>query len=148
MTRMSLKAGQPDDHALITGMMQKMYAALEMNYTPGVAAAVAKMLAEPALGGIWLLVYDEQVVGYATLSRWFSPELEGWTAYLDEIWIGPDWRGQGLGSEAIAALIAQCQAQNMHTLRLELEDWNEGAERLYQRHGFKTEARKLMTKWL
>lgn len=148
MTQIELKAGQPDDHELITGMMRQMYSALEMNFTPGVAAAVAQMLAEPALGGIWLLTREAEIIGYATLSRWFSPELEGWTAYLDEIWIGPDWRGQGLGSQAIAALIHQCQTQGMHTLRLELEDWNEGAERLYQRHGFKTEARKLMTKWL
>ncbi|HEY9839919.1 MAG TPA: GNAT family N-acetyltransferase [Candidatus Obscuribacterales bacterium] len=145
---LEMRPGQPDDQTLISTMMRQMYSSLEMIYTPGVEAAVAKILADPALGRIWLLKHAGQVIGYATLSRWFSTELEGWTAYLDELWIEPQWRGKGLGSQVIAKLIAQCRADGLRTLRLELEDWNEGAERLYQRQGFKTEPRKLMTKWL
>ena len=145
---LALQPAELQDLNRVTDMMQQMYAALEMRYTPGVEAAVATLLAEPALGRIWLITSDAQLSGYATISRWFSPELEGWTAYLDELWIDPAWRGQGIGSAAIEALVAQCRRDGLRTLRLELEDWNDGAERLYARHGFKTEARKLMTKWL
>ena len=147
-TGLQISPGQPADHALITDMMQTFYKALEMNYTPGVSVAVAQMLGDPQLGHIWLLKQADQIVGYATLSRWFSPELEGWTAYLDELYIAADFRGRGFGSRAIALLLDHCRTEGLGTLRLELEDWNTDAERLYLRLGFVTEKRKLMTRWL
>lgn len=143
-----LHTAQIDDLELILKMMLTMYGELKMNFTPGVAKAVEQMLQDSQLGEIFLIQVAGNTIGYATLSRWFSPELEGWTAYLDELWIQAESRNHGLGTEVIHALVAQCQNQDLKTLRLELEEVNTKAQQLYQRLGFVAEARKLMTRRL
>lgn len=143
-----LHTAEINDLELLLKMMLTMYGELNMNFTPGVAKAVEQMLTEPQLGEIFLIQAEGQTIGYATLSHWFSPELEGWTAYLDELWIQAESRNHGCGTEVIHALVAQCQEKDLKTLRLELEDWNTKAQQLYQRLGFVAETRKLMTRRL
>jgi ribosomal protein S18 acetylase RimI-like enzyme len=50
----------------------------------------------------------------------------------------PSAQGQGLGSALLASISADADAQNSH---LYLEAANEGAARLYARHGYQTLAK-------
>ncbi len=143
-----LHTAQISDLEQILKMMLTMYGELNMKFTLGVAKAVEQMLSEPHLGEVFLIQAEGHTIGYATLSRWFSPEREGWTGYLDELWLQPDSRNRGWGTEVVHALIAQCQDQGLKTLCLELEDQNTKAQQLSQRLGFVSEARKLMTRRL
>jgi GNAT superfamily N-acetyltransferase len=78
----------------------------------------------------------------------FSIEFGGKDALLDELFLLPQFRGLGLGSEAIAFAISLCKQDGVAALHLEADHFNERAHDLYLRLGFKDHKRHLMTKWL
>ena len=63
----------------------------------------------------------------------FSQEAGGVSVTIEEIYIDPDYRSRGLATEFFDWLKAQ---PGIMRLRLEVEDYNEGAKRLYERMGF------------
>ena len=63
----------------------------------------------------------------------FSQEAGGVSVTIEEIYIDPAYRSRGLATEFFEWLKAQ---PGIMRLRLEVEDDNEGAKRLYERMGF------------
>ena len=60
------------------------------------------------------------------------------------IMVAPEWRGRGVGDALMGAVMAWARA-NPHIRRVQLEvvATNPGAIRLYERHGFVTEGRRI-----
>ncbi len=52
-----------------------------------------------------------------------------------QIGIRPEWRGKGLGERMMAALLESCRGR-FDPVLLMVTDFNEGARRLYRKHGF------------
>ena len=80
-----------------------------------------------------------QPVGAAWL-RTFSPEDPGYgfvEAAVPELSVGvvPGWRGRGVGTRLLEALLAQARAQGLAAVSLSVEPDNP-ALRLYERFGF------------
>ena len=77
--------------------------------------------------------------------------LEGYpdrtTWYLGLIFLAPDARGAGLGTELIEALCAHVVASGGTALRLAVVVGNPKARRLYDRLGFKYVDRRVRTGW-
>ena len=71
--------------------------------------------------------------GFALLSRTFSQEAGGLSVTIEEIYIDPEYRSRGLATEFFDYLKSR---EDIMRLRLEVEDYNEGAKRLYERMGF------------
>ena len=71
--------------------------------------------------------------GFVLLSKTFSQEAGGYSVTIEEIYIEEAYRGKGLATEFFNWLKAQ---PNIMRLRLEVEDYNKGAMRLYERMGF------------
>lgn len=71
--------------------------------------------------------------GFALLSKTYSQEAGGISVTIEEIYIEPEHRGRGLATEFFAYLKSR---PGIMRLRLEVEDENEGAKRLYERMGF------------
>ena len=71
--------------------------------------------------------------GFALLSRTFSQEAGGVSVTIEEIYIDEAQRGKGLATAFFEYLKAQ---EDIARLRIEVEDDNEGAKRLYERMGF------------
>ena len=76
---------------------------------------------------------DEKRVGYALLAKTFSQEAGGEVLWIDEIFILPEFRFKGLGSEFFAFLK---ENSNAARLRLEFCPSNEKAIEVYKRQGF------------
>lgn len=81
----------------------------------------------------YIFEYEGIPCGYALLSKTFSQEAGGITILVEELYIEPAYRGKGLATEFFNWLKAQ---PNIMRLRLEVEDNNKGAMRLYERMGF------------
>jgi GNAT superfamily N-acetyltransferase len=73
--------------------------------------------------------------GYALLSKSFSPEAGGMVIWIEELFILPEFRSKGIGSEFFEFLEANYKAARY---RLEIEPDNVRAEKLYRRRGFET----------
>ena len=71
--------------------------------------------------------------GFALLSKTYSQEAGGFSVTIEEIYIDPEHRSRGLATEFFEHLKAQ---EWIMRLRIEVEDDNEGAKRLYERMGF------------
>lgn len=77
---------------------------------------------------------DSKPCGFALLSKTFSQEAGGVSVTIEEIFIDAEYRGRGLATEFFEYLKS---LPGIARLRIEVEDDNEGAKRLYERMGFK-----------
>ena len=98
--------------------------------------AVARLLAEPALGAIWLARCDGQIAGYLAVCIGFSIEFGGHDAFVDEFYLEPDFRGRGGGRALLDQLLPMLQQFNIRALHLEVARDNERARHLYAGCGF------------
>lgn len=72
--------------------------------------------------------------GFALLSKTFSQEAGGVSVTIEEIYIDEEYRGRGMATGFFEYLK---RIKGIARLRIEVEDSNEGAKRLYERMGFK-----------
>jgi ribosomal protein S18 acetylase RimI-like enzyme len=56
--------------------------------------------------------------------------------YILSLWVRPDLRGKGIGSQLLEQACRVLKEQGKQTVGLSVHDQNEGAQRLYKRLGF------------
>lgn len=81
----------------------------------------------------YIFEHESVPCGFALLSKTFSQEAGGISITIEEIYIEPEYRSKGLATEFFEWLKRESCAMR---LRLEVEDYNKGAMRLYERMGF------------
>lgn len=81
----------------------------------------------------YIFEHDGTPCGFALLSKTFSQEAGGYSVTIEEIYIDEEYRSKGLATEFFEWLKKESCAMR---LRIEVEDYNEGAKRLYERMGF------------
>ncbi len=84
---------------------------------------------------VWCYIFeiDSKPCGFAMLSRTFSQEAGGVSVTVEEIYIEPQYRNKGLGTQFFEYLKANVPAARY---RIEVEPDNEKAMSLYRRMGF------------
>lgn len=102
----------------------------------------------PTFGRIYFIQSERNIIGYVYLSFYFSLEFGGRTAFIDELFVLPSYRGLGIGSCVIEQVEQQCRAWQFRALHLESERNNTGATALYLKLGFLDYDRRLLTKQL
>lgn len=110
--------------------------------------AIRTLLEGSTLGQIFLLREGEETVGYCALCYTMSLEFGGVVMIVDDLYLKPEVRGRGLGSRILREIEAKARHEGVVQLFLEVEDANEGARRLYERHGFSVRRRHMMEKLL
>jgi predicted GNAT family acetyltransferase len=59
------------------------------------------------------------------------------TAQVQGVWVAPEWRGRGLATRGMAAVIRDTLRRVAPTVTLYVNDYNHAARRVYERCGFK-----------
>ncbi|MGK5522452.1 GNAT family N-acetyltransferase [Micromonospora sp. URMC 107] len=59
------------------------------------------------------------------------------TAQVQGVWVAPDWRGRGIASAAMAAVVRDTLLRVAPTVSLYVNDFNLPARRVYERCGFR-----------
>lgn len=128
-------------------MMQDYYQydQIDFNYQ-GAHRAVTELLSNSNFGNIWLISSDEVIVGYCVLTLGYSLEFQGRDAFIDEIYLKAQYRGQGIGQMAINFLEEECCRLGVRALHLEVAHNNKPAQALYYKASFTMQDRLLMTK--
>jgi ribosomal protein S18 acetylase RimI-like enzyme len=84
---------------------------------------------------------DSVVVGYARLGRHLPVEANDHVLHLQALAVAEDARGSGIGSQLVEATIGEARRRGARKLGLRVLSTNSRAIRLYERHGFREEAR-------
>ncbi len=92
------------------------------------------MRSEDYLEG-FLFEVDREPAGYVLLAKTFSQEAGGMVWWIEELFLLPKFRGNGLGQQFFKWL-EERRPQEVKRLRLEVERDNLGAKRLYGRQGY------------
>ncbi len=92
--------------------------------------------------GFLLRNTDGHVMGYVLLSKTFSQEVGGRAIWIEEVYVLPDYQGQGVGSRALEMLFQRYP--ECCRFRLEVEPENHRAAQLYGRLGFEPLAYRQM----
>lgn len=108
----------------------------EMITRDKIARTMRQSAEHPGSGRIQIFRENGAVAGYAILIPYWSNEYGGNIESIDELYVKPEWRGRGIGSQFLEHL-AHNPPPNTVALHLEVTEQNEGAFRLYSRHGFK-----------
>ncbi|MEO1400993.1 MAG: GNAT family N-acetyltransferase [Cyanobacteria bacterium J06635_1] len=146
---LQFQPAQLSDLETLLAMMADFYQGQQLPFSAlDAQVAIAGLIQAPHYGGIWLIQLHTQTIGYLALCIGYSLEYKGPDAFLDEIYIQPTYRSQGIGTQAIAFAENICRERNIHALHLEVEHHNPKAQRFYEKTGYVLHNRALMTKWL
>ena len=111
-------------------------------------AALAALLARPELGRVYRIVRAGETAGYVALTFGWSLEWGGRDAFVDEVWVEPAHRQQGLARAALRALMEEARGLGVRALHLEVEAGNEAGQALYRSEGFSGGERRLLSRRL
>jgi GNAT superfamily N-acetyltransferase len=129
-------AGRGDVVTLV-GLMRDFYA--ESGYVLAEARAAEAfddLLARPELGRVWLIERGGEAVGYIVVTFVFAMEHGGLAAVVDDFYVRPEARGEGLGKVALAAVRRACEGLGLRALRVEVGSDNAVAQAVYRGAGF------------
>ncbi|MDX1385462.1 MAG: GNAT family N-acetyltransferase [Thermoanaerobaculia bacterium] len=98
--------------------------------------ALSGLLADPALGRVWVVAADDDIVAYVAIGFGFSLELGGKDAFVDEMYVRPAWRRQGLAATVLESAARDAAEAGARALHLEVGRGNGTARRVYERAGF------------
>jgi diamine N-acetyltransferase len=129
-------------------LMQAYYEfeALELNATR-TKTALEKMIAGNH-GQAHIVRHNNQDVGYAIVLYGYSLEYGGRVLELDEVYLIPEARGLGLGSQILQFVEQQAKAIDAVAVSLETEADNHAARRFYLKHGYRVLERQIVRKML
>ena len=95
------------------------------------------VVANEGRGFVLLARADEQVIGVAYAATILSAEHSGLVAWLEELYVAPSYRSQGIGSALLAAVLERAQKAGVVAVDLEVDASHSRVESLYRRLGFR-----------
>jgi ribosomal protein S18 acetylase RimI-like enzyme len=109
--------------------------------------ALAMLVAGDALAKAWIIEVDGATAGYVVVTLSFSIETGGRDGFIDELFIKPERRNQGLGRRVLGLVDQEARRLGLGRIYLEVEHGNP-ALRLYRRAGYRDHERHLLSKRL
>jgi GNAT superfamily N-acetyltransferase len=95
-----------------------------------------RLVGSPGLGEIFVAVNGAQLCGYLALVHVFSLEHGGLMAEIDELFVLPAARAQGVGGRLLAAAEQALRQRGCVRLQLQLGVANAAARSFYERRGY------------
>lgn len=83
-----------------------------------------------------LLAGDVEAVGFAYLTLRPSPYFDGPLAQLEELYVRPDLRGEGIGTDLMSAALHELSARHCGEIHINVDEVDRDTRRFYERHGF------------
>jgi GNAT superfamily N-acetyltransferase len=133
-----ISAAGPADSSEVLALITAQFDEHEIR-TPvdRLGAAIDAVLADSSLGLFLLARKQGHPVGVVYLSFTWSLEHCGRTAWLEELYVVPSERDQGIGDRLLQAALIEARERGCAAVDLEVEHRQKRAENLYRRAGFK-----------
>lgn len=102
-----------------------------------------QFLEDENLGKAWLILNEDEIVGYVIFTFVFSFEYQGKIAFLDELFIKKTAQGKGFGKQTLRFIRQEAHKLSLKIIYLEVETHNHAAQKLYIANDFEEHKRKL-----
>jgi GNAT superfamily N-acetyltransferase len=96
-----------------------------------------QLLGSAHLGAAWVAEAEGRLAGYLIAVTLLSLEHGGLMAEIDELFVLPEARGQGIGARLLAAAEAALAARGCVRVQLQLAAGNAGARDFYRHRGYR-----------
>ena len=107
-----------------------------------VVRALHGIVTRPDRGRVLVARKDGISVGFAVLPFTWTVEHGGLSAWLDELYVIPEFRGQGVGTKLLVVAMEVVRAEGCIAMDLEVDGAHARVESLYLRYGFRLLPRK------
>jgi GNAT superfamily N-acetyltransferase len=105
-------------------------------------SVIQTVIAEPRYGFMLAArAPDSRPIGVAYASSLLSLEHGGVSGWLEELYVLPPWRGQGIGSRLVEEVVGHARELGWRAIDLEVEASHQRAISLYARHQFQPHSR-------
>jgi len=151
VSQITFRPATKDDEAALLRMMRKLAEQEPGAYCfdePVVRRVLREFLANPNLGRVWIFSEDVAPAGYIVLTLSYSFEYHGRDAFVDELYVEPQYRRRGIARQAMQFVEERAGEMGVQALHLEVDHGNDPALELYRGSGYEDHDRYLMTKWL
>lgn len=146
---LALSVANLSDEGSVVELLAAQFAEHDIDLdTVALARGVRGLLSERHRGIAALARRDGAAVGLACLPFTWTLEHGGPSAWLDELYVRPDHRGQGIGASLLRYVCHVAEQRGCLAIDLEVEATHERAARLYERHGFERHNRQRFFKRL
>ncbi len=98
--------------------------------------AIAAVIDDENLGFFLVAKKGHKIIGVAYVSYNWTLEHGGKSAWLEELYVIPEWRNRGVGQSLLSAVIRRARACGCAAIDLEVDQSHAQAENLYRRAGF------------
>jgi len=137
-----------EDVQTILGFMKSFYEYDGLNYDKEKSEATLHEFIKSKAGSLFVTESSGKPVGYFCLAYGYSLELHGKDCFLDEIFIIPEYRKQGIGAEVMKFIEDYLKKENFKSIHLIVFEKNILAQQFYIKKGFRTRDAVFMTKSL
>ena len=103
---------------------------------PGVPKIAANLRTLLAGDATFAFVAGTPPVGVGLVTLRPNVWYDGPVALLDELYVVPGRRGEGIGSAMIELFMAECRARGVELIEINVDESDVDAQRFYRRHGF------------
>jgi GNAT superfamily N-acetyltransferase len=140
---------RPDDIPVLKRLVAAFY--LETPYGTrsrghgDIEATVRELGRNKEKGTLFVFEKDERIVGYAILINYWSNEFGATLLMLDEIYVLPEERGNGISGDFID-LLAKVAPQDAVLMQLEMDPSNKRLVKFYKECGFVPTKALVMTR--
>lgn len=135
---MTIRKIKPEDFDQVLDMMEVFYASDALLVHPDMGT-LKRTLTDAIEAGPYLegFVFSggEKLAGYGMVAKSYSTEMGGRCVWIEDIYIRPEFRGQGLGTAFLSFVEDRYKGWAVR-LRLEAEEENEKAMKVYRKAGF------------
>jgi GNAT superfamily N-acetyltransferase len=104
--------------------------------SPGIDVLAARLGTLLAADDTFALLAGSPAVAVALITLRPNVWYAGSVALLDELYVVPHLRGQGIGSGIIGMLLSVARARHVDLIEINVDEGDVDAQRFYERHGF------------
>lgn len=108
--------------------------------------AIVPLVANEQLGDLLVAEQGEELAGYLVITWGWGIESGGAEALIDEMFVTPAYRNQGVGTLLMTEAQSRASAKEVKVIFLETEQNNPESRELYDRLGFEIESSIWMSK--
>ena len=131
------QANHADIPALVE-LMSQFYAessyALDRDWA---VASFVQLLRDKARGAVWIARCGTEPAGHVVLALKHSMEFGGLAGVVDDLYVRPQFRRQGVGSTLLSALLDACRTLQVAAVQVEVGPENVAALALYRAFGLR-----------